>query len=316
MTKYVGVSPFQTHGFVWSPPSPGMVLTPNGVRLILAKPTFSFAYDNLYCEPTLCHRVVVDEEFALDADQISEVQQFITDQLALPLIVNGVDSYGRYLSDVPEDQVVRIVSNPPPTSGTWRFDFVRAAEYPGDHWKQAVCVDADGRYIGNVAEGEWSALADDLPPPSYLGEDWRWQGGQWVDARPLGERLSSAHALIKSQAWSECVARLEQASATATVGGVEYAYGCDAETRENIIGLNAAISVGVPIPNPRPYWPKGYIGETGVPHSHADFAAIGGALLFRKDQFVQAYLAHKTAILALTTPEDVLTYDLNTGWPA
>ena len=303
------------NGFVWSPPSPGMVLTGNGARLILAKPTFSFAFDFLYCEPTLCHRVVGDNEVALNAMQVAEVQNFISEQLALPLIVNGVDAEGRYLSDVPEDQVVRVVHNPPPSRGTWRFDFDRAEQFPGDHWKQAICVDAEGRFIGNVDEGEWAALADDLPPAAALGEDWRWIDGAWVDARPLGDQLEAAQAYAKAVAWQTCVAHLEQASATVLVDGVPHQYGCDAETRENIIVLNTAISVGVPIPSPRPYWPKGYVGEDGVPHTHADFAMIGGALLARKDEFVQAYLMHKAAILALETPGDVLAYDLSTGWP-
>ena len=314
MSRYVGLSPFQTHGFVWVQ-SPGAILAPNGVRLVHEKPVFSFAYDALYCEPTLCHRVVGNNENALTALQIAEVQNYIEAQLSLPLIVNGVDAEGRYLSDVPEDQVVRTVSNPPPTAGTWRFDFERAEQFPGDHWKQAICLDADGRYIGNVEEGEWAALADTLPPPPQLGEDWRWVDGAWIDARPLPDRLAAAQAHVKAVAWSTCVSRLEHATASATVGGVEYAYGCDSETRENIIGLNTAISVGVPIPSPRPYWPKGYVGEEGVPHTHADFAAIGGALLFRKDQFVQAYLMHKMSIMSLETPDDVLAYDLSTGWP-
>lgn len=314
MSRYVGLSPFQTHGFVWAQ-GPGMILSPNGTRLILGKPTFSFTYDFIYCEPTLCHRVVGDNEVALNAIQIAEVQHWISEQIALPLIVNGVDAEGRYLADVAEDQVVRTVSNPPPSIGTWRFDFERAEQFPGDHWRQAICVDADGRYIGNVEEGEWAALADTLPPPSPLGEDWRWVDGAWVDVRPLPERLAAAQAYVKAAAWSECVVRLEQASASVEINGVEYQYGCDAETRENIIGLNTAISVGVPIPSPRPYWPKGYVGEDGVPHTHTDFARIGGALLFRKDQFVQAYLMHKMTFMALEAPEDVLSYDLSTGWP-
>lgn len=314
MARYQGASPFQTTGFVWANGT-GSILAPAGVRITLAKPTFSFAFDSIYCEPTLCHRVVGNEDLALDVGQIGEVQDWIATELAEPLIVNGVDAEGKFLANVSETAVVRVIDFPPPSNGTWRFDFAKAAITPGDHWLQAHCVDADGRYIGNVDEGQWAALAPSAPPAQTYGEDFRWNGSAWTDARTAEQKLAAAQALMIALAWRACDYRLENtAAAVVNIGGTDYQFGADSVTRENIIGLNTAIAVGVSIANPRPYFPKGAL--TPILLTHADFALIGGALLAVKDAYMVAYLTHKAAIMALTDAGTVLSYDLTTGWPA
>lgn len=116
------------------------------------------------------------------------------------------------------------------------------------------------------------------------------------------------------QAWSEMNRRLEDYSVTVTISGNDYPFGCDSESRDNIMGLNTAIAIGIAVPNPRDYTPKGYL--TPVQCTHADLAAIGAALLTAKDTFIASYLVHKAAISALTTSIEVAAYDITTGWPA
>jgi len=63
------------------------------------------------------------------------------------------------------------------------------------------------------------------------------------------------------------------------------------------------------VPTPRPFTPK---GEAPVMTTHEDFLAIYLAGLAKGDAFYQAYFAHKTAILALETVEEVLAYEVET----
>jgi hypothetical protein len=102
--------------------------------------------------------------------------------------------------------------------------------------------------------------------------------------------------------------------ATVTISGASYGFGCDRDSRENILGINTAIASGLPIPNPRPWMPKGAV--TPVMCTHADLAAIGGALLARKDAVMQAYFAHKAAIKAMADVDAILSHDVTAGWPA
>lgn len=314
MARYVGPSPFQDSGFVWANGA-GYILTTNGTRMVFDKPDFSFDYDFVYCEPTLCHRTIGDDEIVLTESEIVEVSAWISAELATPLIVNGVDADGRYLEGVPETSVVRTVSVPPPSGGTWRFDFAMAAQFPGDHWTQAHCVDVDGNYIGNVDEGQWAALATVAPPDDTYGEDWRWNGSEWQDVRTEADKLAAAQTVVKELVWSLCAQKLEyDAVAVVNIGGTDHEFGADRETRENIIGLNTAIAIGVPVPNPRQWYPKGEIAP--VDCSHADLAAIGGALLAVKDAYMTAYLTHKATIMTMTDAASVLAYDYSSGWPS
>lgn len=313
MARFEGESPFQNRGFVWS--GQGHILAPSGaIRMLFVKPTFSFEFEALFCEPTLCHRVAGGEEYPLDELQQIEVFAFIDAQLEIPIIVNGVDADGKYVTDVPENEVVRVVHNPPPPGGTWRFDFAMAAEFPGDHWKQAVCVDADGRFIGNVPEGDYAALATDYPPSVTDGEDWRWVDGEWIDVRPLQDRLEAARGRRIEDAWNESAVRFSSSTVTVEVGGQSRSYGCDPYTRENIIAINSVIGRAPHlVPNPRPYTPKGE--AVPVDTTHDEFLAIHLAGLAAGDAYYNAYKAHKDAINALDDVEAIRAYDVSTGWP-
>ena len=127
---------------------------------------------------------------------------------------------------------------------------------------------------------------------------------------PLDPPLPSL-AEVKEQkineAWLLSQQRFAESTVSVTVNGALRTYGCDPITRENITAINTAISRGPHlVPNPRPYTPKG--GEP-VMTTHEEFLAIYMAGLAKGDAFYQAYYAHKTAILALDTVEEVLAYE-------
>jgi hypothetical protein len=105
---------------------------------------------------------------------------------------------------------------------------------------------------------------------------------------------------------------IESGVTLVTVSSVPYEFGTDAKSRENILAVISAISAGIPVPNPRPWTPKGSI--LPVMCSHDDLKAIGAALLTKTDALYQKYFTHKAAIAVLTTAADVMAYNVNTGW--
>lgn len=311
MGRFEGQSPFQGVGLVYVGGAGQLLVAGQPARRFQSKPLLSFEFDALYCEQTLCHRVEADEDHALDASQIAEVDALIVAMLTEPVIVNGVDSTGKYFASVPIESVTRVVQTTPPPSGTWRLNMDVS---PTEMWVGAHCVDGEGAYLGNVDEGAWDALATTAPPASVDGEDWRWSGIQWVDARPELERLTAARDVRIAAAWTEHVSRFSAHIVMVNVGGEMRPYGCDRTTHENILAINSGIAraPGL-IPNPRPFTPKG--GGAEIDHTHDDFLAIYLAGLTAGDVFYVAYKAHKDAITALTDVEAIRAYDVTTGWP-
>jgi len=132
---------------------------------------------------------------------------------------------------------------------------------------------------------------------------------------PVDAVLSLAEAQEQkiNEAWALSQQRFAESTVSVTVNGAPRTYGCDPITRENITAINTAISRAPHlVPNPRPYTPK---GEAPVMTTHEEFLAIYLAGLAMGDAFYQAYYAHKTAILALGTVEEVLGYAVEVGWP-
>ena len=124
MERYSETSPFQATGLVWTG-GLGHLLTPDGLRQFYDKPDLSFDFDALYCEPTLCHRVVEGADKVLTPAQIAHVETYIATELAKPRLVHGVDPNGIYIGILPENQVHRVVGGPPPPSGTWALDLTK-----------------------------------------------------------------------------------------------------------------------------------------------------------------------------------------------
>ena len=308
--RYVGTSPFQTTGLVWASGF-GQLLAADGLRQFYDKPDLSFDFDAHYCEPTLCHRVVDGADEALTAEQIANVETYIATELAKPRLVHGVDADGIYVGIRPEDQVHRVVGGPPPPAGTWALDLSRST---GDHWLQAHCVDAAGAYVGNVDE-PFAVVPEPAATETY-GQIWRWDfnAKRWHDARSDADKLAAARELKTNEAWALSQQRFAESTVSVSVNGALHTYGCDPITRENITAINTAISRAPHlVPSPRPYTPK---GGSPVMTTHEEFLAIYLAGLAKGDAFYQAYYAHKTAILALETVDEVMRYEVEEGWPA
>lgn len=125
---------------------------------------------------------------------------------------------------------------------------------------------------------------------------------------------------LLAAAWQECETRLETSTVTVNLGGVDFVFGLDSDTRENISGIVNAINAerggllpAGAVPNPRPFAPK---GSTLLAFSHEALAAVGAAVMNGKDTYMAAYFTHKDAINAATDPLQLEAYDVTTGWPA
>lgn len=125
--------------------------------------------------------------------------------------------------------------------------------------------------------------------------------------------LAEAKEQKINEAWLISQQRFAESTVSVTVNGALRTYGCDPITRENVTAINTAISRAPHlVPNPRPYTPK---GGSPVMTTHEEFLAIYLAGLAKGDAFYQAYYAHKIAILAMGTVEEVLGHEVAKGWP-
>lgn len=157
---------------------------------------------------------------------------------------------------------------------------------------------------------------NEIAYPPNIGEVW-----SQVELATIGLRravsplpsLAEAKEQKINEAWLMSQQRFAESTISVTVNGELRTYGCDPVTRDNITAINTAISRAPHlVPNPRPYTPK---GEAPVMTAHEEFLAIYLAGLAQGDAFYQAYYAHKTAILALETVEEVLAHEVGVGWP-
>jgi hypothetical protein len=139
---------------------------------------------------------------------------------------------------------------------------------------------------------------------------WRYQGGV---LGPYVPSLAEAQAAKVQEAWKLCEARIASRHVTVTTSAGAHDYSLDRTAQENI----KAVLIGVlcnATPNPRPWTPKGALAPISV--THDDLKTIGAAMMAAIDAEIQAYLAHKSAILQLATVTAVEAHDLGQGWPA
>lgn len=132
------------------------------------------------------------------------------------------------------------------------------------------------------------------------------------------EKLTADLADVKKQRIQEAFSVLESKLNNAVVNveiassGNEEPFGCDSTTQNNIIGINAAIAVGVSVPNPMYWTPKG--STTPVAVTHQELADIGSALLNKKNDLYQVYFVHKANINNCTTLDEVYKYDYSLNY--
>jgi hypothetical protein len=140
----------------------------------------------------------------------------------------------------------------------------------------------------------------------------RLAAGEIVPTDPPLPDLADAQTRRIAEAWSICAGRIEAGEVEVETTAGTHTYSIDAYAQGNIKSVLLGVALGV-TPDPRPWTPRGELTPISV--THADLTAIGAAMMGAVDAEVQAYLAHKSALLQMTEPGDVLAYDLTNGWP-
>jgi len=125
--------------------------------------------------------------------------------------------------------------------------------------------------------------------------------------------LAEAQAAKVQEAWKLSEARIASRHVTVTTSAGTHNYALDRIAQENIKAVLIGVLCNV-TPNPRPWTPKGELAPILV--THDDLKTIGAAMMAAIDAEIQAYLAHKSAILQLATVAAVQAHDLGQGWPA
>lgn len=99
---------------------------------------------------------------------------------------------------------------------------------------------------------------------------------------------------------------------TYSVGGQSYEWHADVNAVGNISGAVLMITAGVPVPNPRPWTPKGALQPVDV--THTELVGLGAAIAQRKDVLYGVKKAKQAHVAALTVPAEIAAYDVTAGW--
>jgi hypothetical protein len=125
--------------------------------------------------------------------------------------------------------------------------------------------------------------------------------------------LDDQKATLVAAAWAECNRRIEAGQVDVTTSAGTHPYGLDKVTQDNVQKVLLGVLTNS-TPNPRDWTPKNALAPISV--THADIGIIAAAVGNAYDAHIQAYLAHKAAIIALADQAAVDAYDVTTGhWP-
>ena len=91
------------------------------------------------------------------------------------------------------------------------------------------------------------------------------------------------------------------------MGGISYEWHADDDALQNIMGIVLLINSGVPVPDPRPWTPKGAWTPVGI--THAELIGLGAAIAARKDSLFIAKKTKQTEIAGLDTVGAVEAFD-------
>lgn len=97
-----------------------------------------------------------------------------------------------------------------------------------------------------------------------------------------------------------------------TSANTDCSFGCDQTTQDNIIGIIVAITAGIPIPNPTYWTPKGYPFPILV--THTELITVGGLILNKKNELYTVYFGHKTNIMMSSDYNEIVSYNVTTGY--
>lgn len=141
-----------------------------------------------------------------------------------------------------------------------------------------------------------------IPTKPSNSHEWDWTSKTWVP------NIDGARLLRKVEIESE-----RERRGYLTIQHAGSAFDADAKAQRNISAWQAQIAAGVSIPS-------GFVWRDANNVDHpADAAfvnALGEAITVRGTMLYQAAWTHKAAIAALSTVEDILAYDITTGWPS
>jgi hypothetical protein len=112
--------------------------------------------------------------------------------------------------------------------------------------------------------------------------------------------------------WTYTLNKIEEAVVPVTISGQSYDFGCDREARENIMGILQAITIGIPVDNPKYWSPRNAV--TPVLCTHDELKTIGGSILAKKDAQMQVYFMHRAFLMSYDTLNEVDAYDFTGGW--
>jgi hypothetical protein len=154
---------------------------------------------------------------------------------------------------------------------------------------------------------EVEALADDFYTRMYTTNFVDKKDAESKDIIYVQEKSIAA-------AFREMEKALENATVSVfiTSANTNCPFGCDSVTQENIVGINTALAVGIPVPNPTNWTPKGYPFPVEV--THAELTAIGGAILNKKNDLYTQYFIHKANIMMSSSYEEISKYDFYLGY--
>lgn len=125
--------------------------------------------------------------------------------------------------------------------------------------------------------------------------------------------LDEQKAALVSNAWADFSLRIEAGQVDVTTSAGTHPYGLDTVTQDNIQKVLLGVLTSS-TPNPRAWTPKNALAPISV--THADIGVIASAIGAAYDAHIQAYLTHKTAIMALADQAAVDAYDVTSGyWP-
>lgn len=184
-----------------------------------------------------------------------------------------------------------------------------------------VLIDSNNVAINVVVCDENNIYVPDeglrlIESPGEIGQIWN--GSTFVNPpAPVytEEDIIAVQELRILDAFKYMETKLEAATVQVPISSANNAnrpFGCDQTTQDNIVGVNVAIAVNIPVSDPTYWTPKGYPFPILV--THAELANIGGAILNKKNELYQVYFTHKAAIMMTSDYNEIMTYNVTTGY--
>lgn len=135
-----------------------------------------------------------------------------------------------------------------------------------------------------------------------------------IPQSPTQKQLDALKKKKQAEAFAAMSKKLEDAVVEVPIASAaaNLQFGCDKTTQDNIIGVNAAIARNVPVGNTVSWMPKGQTTPANLTQN--ELAAVGGALLNKKEEYYNVYFTHKAAIYSANDYATIINLDVTTGY--